>query len=67
MRQYQLYELDEHSRVFKPALSIDADNDGMATEMATVLLDARAIEIWEGRRIVICLKPAKPQRVSVAN
>ena len=67
MRQYQLYELDEHSRVFKPALSIDADNDGMATEMATVLLDARAIEIWEGRRIVICLKPAKTQRVSVAN
>ena len=67
MRQYRLYELDEHSRVFKPALSIDADNDGMATEMATVLLDARAIEIWEGRRIVICLKPVKPRRVSVAN
>ena len=67
MRQYQLYELDEHSRVFKPALSIDADNDGMATEMATVLLDARAIEIWEGRRIVVCLKPVKPKYVRGAN
>jgi hypothetical protein len=67
LRQYRLYELDERSRVFKPAISIDADNDGVATEMASVLLDARTIEIWEGRRIVICLKPAKPQCVSVAN
>ena len=67
MRQYRLYKLDERSRVFKPAISIDADNDGMATEMATGLLDGHAIEIWEGRRIVVCLKPVKPQRVSVAN
>ena len=67
MRQYRLYELDERSRVFRPTTSIDADNDGMATEMAAVLLDARAIEIWQGRRIVVCLKPDKPRRVSVAN
>jgi hypothetical protein len=67
LRQYRLYELDERSRVFRPTTSIDADNDGMATELATGLLDARAIEIWEGRRIVVCLRPVKPNRVSVAN
>jgi hypothetical protein len=67
LRQYRLYELDERSRVFKPAISIDADNDGVATEMASVLLDARAIEIWEGRRIVVCLKPVKPKGVSAAH
>jgi hypothetical protein len=39
----------------------------MATEMASVLLDARAIEIWEGRRIVVCLKPVKPKGVSAAH
>jgi hypothetical protein len=67
MRQYRLYELDEQNRVFKPARWIDADNDGVATEVAAGLLDGRAIEIWEGTRIVICLKPGKPERVSVAN
>jgi hydroxylamine reductase (hybrid-cluster protein) len=67
LRQYRLYELDYRSRVFKPAIWIDADNDSMATEVATALLDERAIEIWEGRRIVSCLKPDKRKRVSVAN
>jgi len=67
LRQYLLYELDEQSRVFKPAKSIDADNDGMAAEVAAGLLAERAIEIWQESRIVTCLKPVKSKRVSVAS
>jgi hypothetical protein len=67
LRQYWLYELDERSRVFRASTSIDADDDGMAAEMAAGLLNQRAIEIWEGRRIVSRLKPIKPKPASVAN
>jgi hypothetical protein len=46
---YRVYPLDRSGHI------LNCDSDGTATEQAKRLVDSRAIEVWDGDRLVICL------------
>jgi hypothetical protein len=59
MRDYRLYCLDGAKRIQRAAEVISAPNDGEAVAKARALKMPLACEIWQGRRLVATLPPAK--------
>jgi|tagenome__1003787_1003787.scaffolds.fasta_scaffold18430832_1 hypothetical protein len=52
---YRVYPLDRSGHIAGPPTDLNCDSDGTATEQAKRLVDSRAIEVWDGDRLVICL------------
>lgn len=59
MRDYRLYCLDGAKRIQRAAEVISAPSDEEAVAKARALKMPLACEIWQGRRLVATIPPAK--------
>ncbi len=59
MSDYRLYCLDGAKRIQRAADVISASSDKEAIALARALNKPTACEIWQGRRLVATLPPAK--------
>ena len=59
MTEYRFYELTALGHIFGRATIAECGHDNEAVEHARLLLDKRAIEIWQGARKVGNLAPAR--------
>ena len=59
MALYRMYVLTDHDRIRVPPTIIDALDETAAVEEATLLLDGKAIEVWDQDRLVARLEPTK--------
>ena len=57
MPDYRLYTLAEGGLVTWAPEVVDCANDSAAIEQAKKMLDGHPIQIWDGPRLVIVLKP----------
>lgn len=57
MKEYKLYVLNDSNHIFCPAQRVSAFDDEGAIGAAHSLANRHAVEIWEGARLVACLKP----------
>ena len=60
MRDYKLYCLDGTKRIQRAADVISARSDEDAIDIARGLDMPMACELWQGRRLVATIPPAKP-------
>jgi hypothetical protein len=58
MLTYRIYWL-ERDHVIGPPMVIECPDDQAAIEAAKVMLDGKAIEVWEAARVVIRLEPKR--------
>jgi hypothetical protein len=58
MTEYRFYELTKRGHIFGRAAVAECGNDNEAIDHAKLLLDKRAIEIWQGERKVTSIVPA---------
>ena len=59
MREYRLYCLDGAKRIQRAAEVITAQDDEGAIDIARGLDMPLACELWQGRRLVATIAPAK--------
>jgi hypothetical protein len=59
MTEYRFYELTARGHIFGRAAIAECSDDNNAIEHARLLLDKRAIEIWQGARKVSSIVPAR--------
>lgn len=59
MRDYRLYCLDGARRIQRAAEVISAPSDDEAVARARALKKPMVCEIWQGRRLVATLPPAR--------
>jgi hypothetical protein len=57
MTHYRVYTLGDHERVSSPPEIIECPDDRAAIDRAKQLLDGHTIEVWDGLRRVIRLRP----------
>ena len=62
MPTYRIYELDDAARMFVPPIELDATNDLVAIEMAKLLVNGNAVDVWEQARHVGRLRPPPSRR-----
>ncbi len=54
---YRLYVLSSDGHITGPPDTIECEDDRGAIETAKQLLDGKAIEVWDGNRLVIRVEP----------
>ena len=57
MTAYRFYALESDGHISGPPHVAEFPDDRAAIEAAQVLLNGKAIEVWEGARVVIKLWP----------
>jgi hypothetical protein len=57
MPEYRIYAMSKDNRIAGPATEIICDSDDEAITAAKVSMDGLDLEIWQGGRVVIRLKP----------
>ena len=58
MPEYRFYELEHSNRVAGPPTELECASDHEAIAEAKKLLDGRALEVWQGARVVTRLQPS---------
>jgi hypothetical protein len=56
---YRLYVIDPDAHITVPPTLADCPDDDLAIAKAKQYLDGKAIEVWEGARIVTRLEPIR--------
>ena len=59
MPEYRFYLMDKDGHIDKPPITHDLPDDDAARAEASQLVEGRAVEIWQGARIVAHLDPKK--------
>jgi hypothetical protein len=59
MAQYRIYTLTADEHIQTPPEIIECPDDEAAIRRAQYLLDGHAIEVWQMKRMIIRLEPAK--------
>jgi hypothetical protein len=57
MRLYRFYYVNSDGHITEPPRIADFPDDQTAIEAAEALLNDKAIEVWDGGRVVIRLEP----------
>jgi hypothetical protein len=57
MPEFCIYTLSDSNTIAKAPKEIECASDNEAIEVANALLDRLDVEVWQGARIVIRLKP----------
>jgi hypothetical protein len=61
MPGYRAFEIDESGHIISPPAAINCNDDQEAILVATKLVDGRAIELWQGHRLITKIAaPARP-------
>jgi hypothetical protein len=64
--EYRIFTLTKEQRIAGPAEMIDCGSDKQAIDEAIILMDDHDIEVWQGTRIVIRLRPNKDTGINQA-
>jgi hypothetical protein len=59
MTYYRFYHLDSEGDITDPPAVGEFADDHSAIQAAEALLDEKAIEVWDGKRVVIRLEPKR--------
>jgi hypothetical protein len=57
MPEYRIFTLTKERRIAGPAEVIDCASDKHAVEEAKILMNDHDMEVWQGSRIVMRLRP----------
>ncbi len=63
MRHYRVYHLDDKGHIAAPPEIIEGADDKEAAEKAQQFIDDRAIELWDGDRLVTTMELKKAGRI----
>jgi hypothetical protein len=61
MPEYRIYTLKNGRNIAAPPEVVEWPTDLRAIEEAKILLDRYDIEVWQGERLVIRLRPDRPR------
>jgi hypothetical protein len=61
MLEYRLYFLDSDGHITSPPAIVRCEDDRAAIMSAEQLLEGKAIEIWQGARLITRIQPKHPE------
>jgi len=61
MHEYRIFTFDENGRIAGPATILECIDGQAAVAQAQQQLNGRALEIWNGARMVVRLDPIHPK------
>jgi hypothetical protein len=60
MQEYRIFVIGRNGRITGPATILECPDDQAAVDQAQQHLNGRAVEVWNGARMIVRLDPIHP-------